>query len=204
MTNRPRSRILGSLLGACAALLPVAASAHPGGHVFGHGESFVSGFLHPIFGTDHLVAMLAIGLWAAYLGGRAVVGVPLAFLGMMIAGSLFGQVGVALPAVDQTIAVSLVVVGLLICLLVKLPAGLAASIVGLFASFHGFAHGVEMPGVAKPMLHGAGFVTATAALLALGGAIGITSRGAVPTAVIRAVGAAVAAFGIVTITGQVG
>ena len=196
MKNGLRSRMAARLLGAGLALLPAAALAHPGDHTLGHGDSFVSGFLHPIFGADHLVVMLAIGLWAAYLGGRAVVGVPLAFIGMMIAGSVLSQAGVALPA-------SIVVFGLLICLLARLPAGPAALLVGLFASFHGFAHGAEMPDVATPFLYGAGFVMATAMLLGLGGAIGFASRGNVPAPFIRAVGAAVMAFGVVTVWAQI-
>ena len=203
MKNGLRSRMAARLLGAGLALLPAAALAHPGDHTLGHGDSFVSGFLHPIFGADHLVVMLAIGLWAAYLGGRAVVGVPLAFIGMMIAGSVLSQAGVALPAVEQTIAASIVVFGLLICLLARLPAGPAALLVGLFASFHGFAHGAEMPDVATPFLSGAGFVMATAMLLGLGGAIGFASRGNVPAPFIRAVGAAVMAFGVVTVWAQI-
>lgn len=184
------------------ALLPSAAAAHTGVHHFGHDQSFVSGFLHPIFGPDHLVAMTAIGLWAAYVGGRALVVVPLAFVGMAIVGAVLGNSDVQLPAAEQTIAASLVVFGLMICTLVRLPAGVAAVIVGLFAMFHGYAHGTEIPDVARPLSYGAGFVLGTVALLGLGIATGRVSRRSVPAAAIRTAGAAVVAFGIVTVAGS--
>src|SRR3972149_12032639 len=109
-------------------LLPTAAAAHTGVHYFSHDESFVSWFLHPILGLDHLVAMMAVGFWAAYVGGRALIVVPLVFVGMMIVGAAFGANGFHLPVADQTIAASLVVFGLMICMLVKLPVGVAAAI----------------------------------------------------------------------------
>ena len=183
------------------ALLPSVAAAHTGVHYFGHGDSFVGGFLHPILGADHLLAMVAIGLWAAYLGGSALLVVPLAFVGMMIAGAALGANGFHLPAVDQTIAVSLVVFGLMICTLARLPLGVAAAIVGLFAMFHGYAHGAEMPDLARPLFYGAGFVLATVLLLGLGVVIGRVCRQSIPDLVVRGVGAAVVMFGIVTVIG---
>jgi urease accessory protein len=194
--------LFGGLTGSIVALLPMEASAHPGIHIFPHEGSFMSGVLHPILGADHLVAMVAIGLWAACLEGRAIISVPLAFVSMMIIGAVFGYTGVDLPAADQTIAVSLVVVGILICSLAKLPTILAASVVGAFATFHGYAHGSEIPSVAQPLLYGAGFIVATTGLLALGGAIGLASRRLVPPYVVRGAGAAIGVFGVVMIAGQ--
>lgn len=197
-------RTLAVMFGAGAALLPVAAAAHTGVHYFGGDESFVGGFLHPVLGPDHLVAMLAIGLWAAYLGGRALVGVPLAFVGMMIVGAILGATGSFLPAADQTIAVSLVVFGLMICMLAKLPVFVAVALGGLFATFHGYAHGTEIPDLAQPLLYGAGFIFATVLLLGIGVAIGLACRRSVPDLLVRGAGAAVVLFGIVTVIGQIG
>jgi urease accessory protein len=194
-------RLLVAALCVGIALLPNAAAAHTGVHYFGHGDSFVSGFLHPILGLDHLVAMVAIGFWAAYAGGSALVVVPVVFVGMMIVGAALGANGFHLPAADQTIAVSLVVFGLMICMLVKLPAGVAAVIVGLFATFHGYAHGTEIPDLARALPYGAGFVLATVLLLGLGIAIGSAGRRSIPNLAIRGVGAAVMIFGIVTVIG---
>jgi urease accessory protein len=194
---------LASLAGLAVALSPSKAAAHPGAHHLGSGESFFDGFLHPVLGADHLVAMLAIGLWAAYLGGRALVSVPLAFAGMMALGAMLGAGGVPLPGVEQTIAVSLVVFGLMICMLAKLPALLASALVGLFAIFHGYAHGAETPDLAQPLLYGAGFVMATVLLLGAGVAIGETCRRSAPDILVRGAGAAVAVLGIVTVIGHI-
>jgi urease accessory protein len=204
MKSKLAARVAASTLGAAATLPPVAAQAHTGVHMFEHGDSFLGGLVHPILGPDHLVAMVAIGLWAACLGGRAILGVPLAFVGMMIAGAVLGAAGVFLPAVDQTIAVSLVVFGLMICTLARLPVPMAAVLGGIFAVFHGHAHGAETPDLAQPLLYGAGFIASTLLLLGLGTAIGLVSRRSVPDFVVRSAGAAVALFGIVTVIGQIG
>jgi urease accessory protein len=201
MKPRMTTLLLGGLFSAGMVLLPAVASAHPG-HAFPNEGSFANGVLHPVLGADHLVAMVAVGLWAAYLGGRALVGVPLAFLGMMTVGAVLGYMGVGLPAADQAIAVSLVVVGILICLLARLPTCVAATIIGAFATFHGYAHGSEIPSLAQPLPYGAGFILATAALLALGSGIWLVSRRFIPAYVIRGAGAAVGIFGIVMFAGQ--
>lgn len=194
-------RVLTKALCAGLALAPNAAAAHTGVHHVAGGSSFVSGFLHPVLGADHLVTMIAIGVWAAYLGGRAVVAVPLAFVAMMIVGAGLAAQGVALPAVENTIAVSLVVFGLLICMLAKWPAGAAAALVGVFAVFHGYAHGAEIPEPAQPLLYGAGFVLASILLLGIGVTVGRVCSRAVPPLVVRGAGAAIALFGLVTVAG---
>lgn len=196
-------RLGGVIFAAAGIVLPTAAMAHTGVHYIGHGASFTSGFAHPIMGIDHLIGMLAVGVWAAYLGGRGMFLIPLAFVSMMIVGAGLGALGIVLPAVDPAIAASLVVFGLLICLLVKLPVATAVGVAGLFATFHGYAHGTEIPEMARPLLYSAGFIAATTVLLSLGMAIGSLSRRSLPELVVRGAGVAVAAFGLVTVLGHI-
>jgi urease accessory protein len=141
--------------------------AHPG-----HGDQsgLVAGFAHPLGGWDHALAMIAVGIWAAQLGAPRLV--PAAFLGMMALGGVLGQLVGAVPGIDQGIAASVLILGLLIARTVRLPAATAAAIVGLFAVFHGMAHGAEMPATAGGLAYGAGFIAATAALQAAGIGLG--------------------------------
>jgi urease accessory protein len=145
------------------ALFAGAALAHPGHE----SASFFSGFGHPIGGADHLLAVLAVGLLAARQAGRARWALPLAFVLAMLAGAGLGALGVALPAVETGIAVSVLVLGLLIALVVKLPLTAAVPMLAVFALFHGHAHFTEM-GHGSAGLHTAGFALATAALHAAG------------------------------------
>lgn len=165
------------------------ALAHPGGV----GGGFAGGALHPLAGLDHLLAMLAVGLWAAQLGGRALWGVPLAFLAALAAGAGLAWAGVALPAVEPGILASLVVIGLLVAFAVRMPAALGAGLVAVFALLHGHAHGAEMPTAAAPALYALGFLAATA-LLHLGG---LAAGRLLPHGLyaVRTAGAAVAAAG---------
>lgn len=133
-------------IGAGAALL---LSAGAQAHTFGaSGGGLVEGFVHPFGGPDHLLAMLAVGLWAAQLGGRARRAVPAAFVAMMAAGGVLALGGVALPGVEQGVAVSVLVLGLLIAAATRVPVPFGMLLVGVFALFHGHAHGGEMPGQA--------------------------------------------------------
>ncbi|MEN9401753.1 MAG: hypothetical protein RL091_456 [Verrucomicrobiota bacterium] len=145
-----------------ALLLPVLAQAHPG-HDGDHdfGWDFNTGFTHPFLGWDHLVAMLAVGLWAVQLGGRARWMVPASFVTVMALGAALARTGVSIPGVEQLIAASVLVIGLLIATATKLPVAAGMSLVGLFAAFHGFAHGVEMPVSTEALGYGAGFILAT-------------------------------------------
>ena len=135
------------------------AQAHPG-----HGGGYLAGLTHPFTGLDHLLAMLAVGVWAAQLGGRAKWLVPASFIACMAVAASVGMSGIALPMVESGIATSVLLLGLLIAFSIKLPIALSASIVGLFAAFHGYAHGAEMPLLSTPWLYGIGFVLSTAAL----------------------------------------
>ncbi len=156
---------------AAALLLPQAALAHTGAGAHGHG--FTSGFLHPLGGLDHLLAMIAVGLFAAHLGGRALWLVPLAFVALMALGGAAGFAGVALPFVELAIALSVVVFGLLVAFRTRLPLAAAMTLVGIFAIFHGHAHGAELPAGQSALTYAAGFLIATALLHAAGIAIGL-------------------------------
>lgn len=177
-----------------AAVLVLAAgtaSAHTGDHAV---VGFASGFAHPFLGLDHLLAMLAIGLWAAQQGGRALWAVPAAFLAAMGVGSALVWLGGALPQVETGIALSVLVLGLLIATRRQWAAPAGMAVAAGFALFHGYAHGLEMPQAASPLLYAVGFVLATAALHAAGIAGNLLGRRAVPWA-----GAAIAATGLALI-----
>lgn len=152
-------------------LIATTAMAHPDGHLDGYG-SFMSGLLHPIFGLDHVLAMVAVGLWASLIGGRGPFAVPAAFVGVMAVGFLMALGGVDLPFVEPFILASVVVLGLVVALAVPVPVAVGAVVVGFFALFHGHAHGEEM-GAAAMAAYGAGFVISTAALHAAGVAAGL-------------------------------
>jgi urease accessory protein len=138
-----------------------AAQAHTG---IGDTNGFVHGFSHPIGGIDHILAMVAVGLFAAQLGGRALLSVPLSFVSMMIVGATFGMAGIELPFAEIGIGLSVVALGIAVAVGLDIPIAAAIAIVGFFAIFHGHAHGLEMPGAASGLEYGLGFVLATASL----------------------------------------
>lgn len=158
--------ILAALLLA-AGTAPAHAHLDPGAH-----GSFMAGFSHPLFGTDHVLAMVAVGLWAAMLGGRALWAVPAAFVGVMLAGFLAATAGLPLPFVEPAILASVVAIGLLVALAVPVPVGVGMAVVGFFALFHGHAHGGEI-GEATSLGYAGGFAIATALLHAAGVAAGL-------------------------------
>jgi urease accessory protein len=167
---RLSQRRLTGLLTAILALSPTLALAHTG-----HGDThgFVYGFLHPIGGLDHVLAMVAVGLFAAHLGGRAFVLVPGSFVLAMAAGGALGMAGIKLPWVEIVIALSVIVLGAAVALRVNAPVIVAMALVGLFAVFHGYAHGAEMPAAISGLAYGTGFMLATALLHAAGIAVGL-------------------------------
>lgn len=132
------------------------------------GAGLVSGLIHPFVGVDHLLAMIAIGIWAGQLGGKAVWRIPLAFIGAMVLGSSLGFLGLALPMVEPVIASSVLVLGLIIAGSVRLSMLAVTGVVGFFALFHGLAHGLELPHTVSPILYGIGFVLATSLLHGFG------------------------------------
>lgn len=180
-----------------AALLAVAASpafAHTGVAFFGE-SGFAAGFFHPLFGPDHLLAMLGAGIWGAQLGGRAAWLVPASFVMVMIAGAALALAGASLPIVEFGIGGSVLVMGGLIALGARMPLPAAMGLVGLFALFHGHAHGTELPSFAHPAAYGAGFVLATALLHAAGLGIAYLLRPQANRLPFRIGGAAMAVAG---------
>lgn len=176
--------------------LPGAALAHPGHEVGG----FTHGLMHPLGGLDHVLAMVAVGLYAALLGGRALWLVPATFVGVMAIGGVIGAAGYPLPYTEAGIALSVIVLGLAVALRVSLPMLAAMALVGLFAIFHGHAHGAEIPQGASGLTYAAGFLFATAFLHATGIAIGLVAgdlaeRGG--RRAIQATGGAMALAGVV-------
>ncbi len=168
-------------------------------HLLGaHGAAAAGGFAHPFVGLDHLVAMVAVGVWAVQQGGRAMWAVPASFVGAVTIGGAFGLVGGTLPATESVIAGSLIVLGLLVGLAVRPAPWIAACIVGFFALFHGYAHGGELPVAAAPWQYALGFIVATATLHGIG-MLGGLALGAKP--LLRWAGAGVTAASLMFVLG---
>ncbi|MGV8892199.1 MAG: HupE/UreJ family protein [Burkholderiaceae bacterium] len=182
----------------CIALMSIAfcgiANAHPG-----HGGSLMAGIAHPLFGLDHVLAMVAVGVWAFQLGGRAKWLVPASFVALMAVAGGVGMAGIALPMVEIGIATSVLILGLLIAFSVRVTPAIGAVIVALFAIFHGYAHGAEMPLLGSAWQYAIGFIASTAALHGLGLVLG---KGLNQQSLwLRATGAIVAASGAWMLTG---
>ena len=184
-----------------AILVATPALAHPFGV---SGAGIWAGLGHPLGGLDHLLAMVAVGLWAVQLGGRALWALPVSFVAAMAAGACFALAGIGIPAVELGVAGSVVLLGLLVAGAARVPVLAGCGMVAVFALFHGHAHGTELPAAASPALYGLGFVLATAALHAAG--IGLGRFGEQVAAnrsrwSLRAAGAAAAATGVVLLAG---
>ncbi|MEX2744332.1 HupE/UreJ family protein [Rhizobium mongolense] len=160
-----KSTLKSGLLALVATALPAAAYAHP---VAGEAAGFAHGFSHPISGLDHVLAMIMVGVFAYQLGGRATWLVPATFVLVMAFSGALGVAGIDIPFVEAGIALSVVVLGAVVAFNVKAPAAIAMAVVGLFAIFHGHAHGTEMPESAAGAAYGGGFLIATALLHAVG------------------------------------
>lgn len=184
-----------------AAIVPAAAffllaageaAAHTGESVSG---GLISGFTHPILGWDHVVAMVAVGLWGAFLGKPAIWILPVVFPLVMAVGGAAGVAGIPIPAVETGIALSGVVLGLLVAFAVRAPLWVAAVLVGVFAIFHGHAHGTELPEAANPFAYSIGFVVGTGVLHLAGILLGFAT--AIPRGllVVRTAGIVIAAIG---------
>ena len=192
-------RLFGLALVATLALV-APASAHI---VAGEPGGFAHGLMHPLGGIDHVLAMIAVGLLAARLGGRALWPVPLSFVAMMAVGGALGLVGIGLPLVEIAVGLSVVVLGLAVALRLHLPTAAAMMLVGLFAVFHGHAHGAEMPAAAAALPYAAGFVLATALLHAVGIALGLVAGRRGGVRLVQAAGSAMAAVGVAILAGYV-
>jgi urease accessory protein len=200
MTTRQSLRAAAAIL---ATLVPTAAWAHPG-----HESSlgFAQGFVHPVTGIDHVLAMVAVGLFAAQLGGRALWAVPLSFVAVMALGGALGVMGIAVPFVEAGIAISVIALGLAVALRWQWPVASAMALVGVFAIFHGHAHGAEMPIAASGLEYGLGFMLATALLhgVGIGFALGIARFGrATSPRAVQFGGAAMAVAGVGILTGVI-
>lgn len=187
-------------LAAALVLLPSVAFAHTGDHATG----LAHGFAHPITGLDHILAMVMVGVFAWQLGGRAVWLVPATFVAVMALGGALGMAGVGVPFVEIGIALSVVILGAVVAFGVKAPIAAAMALVGVFAVFHGHAHGMEMPADAAGLTYGIGFMLGTALLhiggIAIGFVIGRLAERNGP-AVTRAAGALVGVAGVGILTG---
>ena len=186
----PAKRLSLSAILFLAAAMP--AYAHVG---VGTTSSFTAGFMHPVSGLDHMTVMVAVGLWAALKGGRAIWAWPAAFVGVMLGGAALGMAHVPVPFVEPGILASVVALGLLVALAVDLPVSAGVAILGLFALFHGHAHGTEVPENAGGLEYVAGFAVATVLLHAVGIAAGM-SLGMRFRGLARVAGAACAAIGV--------
>jgi urease accessory protein len=162
----------------------------------GEAVSFLSGLKHPISGFDHVVAMVAVGLWGAQLGAPAIWVLPVAFPMVMAFGGMLGLLGVPLPGMEIGIAASAILLGAAVMMELRPPIALAAALVGFFAIFHGYAHGSELPAGESGLLYSLGFVMATGCLHAAGISIGLVHRWNWGQRALRVVGAAITLAGI--------
>lgn len=164
------------------------------------GAGFTSGFLvglgHPFGGLDHLLAMLAVGIWASQMSDRAVWAVPLTFVGVMLFAAALGIAGIAVPFVEQGILISVLLFGILIAVAARFPLGASAVIVGLFAIFHGHAHGEEIPAAITGLSYALGFGLATIILHGVGIGFGILFTNSERVPVVRYAGVAITLLGI--------
>ena len=181
----------------CAAV----AQAHTGD---AQADGFIAGVLHPLTGFDHLLAMVAVGIWGATLGMPLLWVLPVAFPLMMVVGGVLGIFGVPLPFVESGIAVSVIVLGLAIAMAWRAPMAVAVAIVAAFGVFHGHAHGAELPTAASPAAYVAGFVVCTGALHLLGIAIGALKALPKGAQVLRVGGGLIALAGVWILIGSPG
>ena len=172
-----RNKLLNTLILIAATALSTSASAQLGTDSGPH-HTLVDGLLHPLTGLDHLAAMLAVGLWSALsaTSARRIWLAPVAFAGMLLVGALLGLNGLALPAVEPMIAASLLVMGLLVATRAQLPLAVTAGVVGVFAVFHGIAHGTELAGGGNGFAPLLGMLVATIALHLAGVGLGLALR----------------------------
>jgi len=189
--NRGRVTLLIATMG-FVALLGGQADAHTGTGLPG---GFASGFRHPFSGLDHLLAMVSVGLWGAFLGRPLIYLLPVIFPTVMAGGAVLAMIGLRLPPVEIGIALSVLVLGACIALAVKAPVWVASLIVATFALFHGYAHGMELPSAADPVGYSVGFVLATGLLHVLGIGIGTLNARPGGLVVTRSAGGLIAVTG---------
>ncbi|WP_291684462.1 HupE/UreJ family protein [Bradyrhizobium sp.] len=159
------------------------------------GGGLVRGLLHPLTGMDHLIAMVAVGIWGAQLGAPAIWVLPITFPMVMAVGGVLGVLRIPLPVPEVVIALSALVLGAAVAMRLRLPFAAAAVVVAVFAVFHGHAHGAELPGSANPLAYGVGFVVATGLLHLCGIMIGTLTRWPAGERLIQGLGVVIAALG---------
>lgn len=162
---------------------------------------FTSGFMHPISGLDHVVAMIAVGLWGAFLGKPAIWILPIVFPLVMALGGALGVAGIPIPYIETGIALSGLLLGLAVVFALRPPIWIAAVIVGAFAIFHGHAHGTELPNATNPLVFSIGFVIGTGLLHLAGIAIGELKRWSWGEYIVRAGGGVIATIGLAFLVG---
>jgi len=193
METRTQRAQAASALWALGLLLALPAWAH---EQSGQAAGFVTGMLHPVSGLDHVLAMIAVGLWGAQLGAPAIWLLPVTFPLVMAFGGFLGLLGIPLPGVEVGIAVSAILLGAMVATQSRPPLWLAAALVGFFAIFHGHAHGTELPAGESGLLYSVGFVIVTGLLHATGIAIGLIHRWQKGRVALRGAGAVVGAAGV--------
>jgi urease accessory protein len=164
-------------------------------------DGFLSGLAHPVLGPDHVIAMVAVGMWGVFLGPPAIWLLPIVFPLVMAFGGVLGIAAVPLPAVETGIAASAIVLGAMVALAARPPRWVAAALVGAFAVFHGYAHGRELPNDANALAFSAGFVIATGALHLAGITFGLLARWPAGRIVVRGAGGAIALAGLAYLSG---
>jgi urease accessory protein len=193
MRRPPDGRAARAAVATLLALASTAALAH---EETGQAAGFLAGLAHPVSGMDHVLAMIAVGLWGAVLGPPAIWVLPVAFPVVMAFGGLMGLLGFPLPGVEVGIAASAIVLGAMVAAEVRPPIALAAVIVAFFAIFHGHAHGREIPEGTSALLYSFGFVVATGLLHAVGILLGVVHRWSAGRQVVRVAGGGVALAGL--------
>jgi urease accessory protein len=178
--------------------LPTLAQAHPG---HGSATGLIHGVGHPLGGLDHLLAMIAVGLWAAQTGGRALWAVPVGFVGAMALGGALGMAQLAVPGVESGIILSVLILGVLITASIRLPLAASIALVVVFAICHGHAHGAEMPASASGLLYGIGFMIATAVLHLAGICLSVAPQKIARASIVRYAGACIALVGVWMLVG---
>lgn len=191
--RRPSPILAGALACTAAWLLAGPALAHTGTGLPG---GFESGFLHPLSGFDHMLAMVSVGLWGAFLGRPLIIALPVIFPTVMAFGGALGMANVPLPPVEIGIAISVLVMGAVIAFAYRAPVWLACLIVGVFAIFHGYAHGRELPSAADPIGYSVGFMLATGLLHVAGIGLGLANNRPGGIVVTRGIGALVSLTGV--------
>ena len=181
-------------------VLSSAAHGHEGGGISG---GFIAGFVHPLMGWDHVAAMIAVGLWGAFLGAPAIWVLPVIFPLVMAYGGALGLMGIPIPSIETGLALSAIVLGGMVAGAVRPPLWVAAVLVGVFAIFHGYAHGTELPGAANPLAYSGGFVISTGLLHLSGIAFGLLARWPAGKIAVQTCGGLIALAGVGFLTGMI-